>query len=446
MNNGTDPFFFPQGDEAEWVVSHPTTPTGDTIDQAAFQEEYHQESLVGERRDAPPRTMPLVSQQRHRRRPQVALVVTISAILTLVSILLLPLLLSSQFAPAAPASIQMGQVVFSSSGQLDPTSSRGVDDIVTVNLHRLGTPGYDKSFYAWLLPEDDQIKPLLLGKGIPTKGTWQILYQSPDHTNLLATFSIFRVTEEDSSSNPVTPTLDRTAWRYEGSIPNSPIPGDARHYSLLSHLRHLTAKDPTLEQIGLSGGLDIWLYRNSQKIMEYTTAARDGWPSGNSGVDLLRHQIIRTLQYLDGANYSWQDTGKVPWLIDPKAGKIGLLDFTQNQNPPGYLSHVLLHLGGLVSAPGATTTQKQLAVKIDHVMKPITFLYRDIRTDAIKLVKMSNQQILQSGGLTLLDDMATKASAAYAGQTDAVTGELQPGITWIHGQIQTLATFSVLSF
>jgi hypothetical protein len=388
----------------------------------------------------PPPTL----RQRPSRR-QLALIVSIVAIVVSAILLLLPLLLSTpRFTPAAQAPASVGRIVFSSSGQLDPTSSLGLNDTITIELHHLGNPGQNKSFYAWLLPESDQIKPLLLGKFTPTKGAWDLSYQDPGHRNLLATFSVFRVTEEDDASNPVVPTLNTAAWRYEGSIPNAPTPNDPDHFSLLSHMRHLLANEPALEKIGLAGGLEIWLFRNTGKILEYSTAARDGWASGPTGVDLLRRQVFRILQYLDGSNYSWQDTPPgTPWLIDPKAGKIGLLDFTPDQNPPGYLSHVRLHLAGLLNAPGATPEQKQIANRIDSVIKRVTPLYQDIRTDAIRLAKMSNQQILQPDGLSLLNDIANKASAAYAGQTDPKTGQLQPGISWAHGQIQTLATMTI---
>jgi hypothetical protein len=88
---------------------------------------------------------------------------------------------------------------------------------------------------------------------------------------------------------PETPPLDPKEWRYVGSIPNVPTPGDEQQYSLLSHMRHLLTKDPTLQEIGLQGGLDIWLYRNSEKILEWSSAARDSWAGGQQVIDLGPH-------------------------------------------------------------------------------------------------------------------------------------------------------------
>ncbi len=39
-------------------------------------------------------------------------------------------------------------------------------------------------------------------------------------------------------------------------------------YSLLDHLRHLLANDPDLVKLHLTGGLNTWAYRNTQKILQ----------------------------------------------------------------------------------------------------------------------------------------------------------------------------------
>ena len=41
----------------------------------------------------------------------------------------------------------------------------------------------------------------------------------------------------------------------------------------------------------------------------------------------MRRQVDRVLDYLDGAAFVWHDVPPdTPWLVDPKAGRIGLLD------------------------------------------------------------------------------------------------------------------------
>src|SRR5258708_26557925 len=133
------------------------------------------------------------------------------------------------------------------------------------------------------------------------------MYYYPNNTNLLATYSSFLETEQAANEEPIIPSLDPATLRYAGSIPDTTTTGDANHYSLLSHLRHLLAKDPTLELIGLSGGLDIWLYRNTGKILEWSSAARDDWAGGQASLALMRRQIDRVLHYLDGAAFVRRD-------------------------------------------------------------------------------------------------------------------------------------------
>src|SRR5579883_19589 len=196
-------------------------------------------------------------------RKQLTLITVVILLLLAVSALLLPVLLAQpvQLAPTtrpATASTIVGHVFFTSSGQLDPTSSEGLNDEVHLALNGLTPPAPGKSDYAWLLPDasSNEQQPVLLGTLRILKGSTQLTYASPNHTNLLATYSRFLVTEQAASADPIIPSLDPATWRYAGNIPDIPTPGDANHYSLLSHLRHLLAKDPTLEDIGLSGGLD----------------------------------------------------------------------------------------------------------------------------------------------------------------------------------------------
>jgi hypothetical protein len=247
-------------------------------------------------------------------RKQLAFIAVVISLLLAASALLLPILLAQpgQLAttphPLTAAPL-VGRVFFTSSGQLTPTSSEGLNDVVHLDLVGLMPPAPGKSDYAWLLPDTSQNEqpPVLLGTLHMLKGSAQLTYTSSTHTNLLATYSRFLVTEQAANEEPIIPSLDPATWRYAGSIPYTPTPGDANHYSLLSHLRHLLAKDPTLEGIGLSGGLDIWLYRNTGKILEWSSAARDDWAGGQSGLALMRRQIDRVLDYLDGAAFVWRD-------------------------------------------------------------------------------------------------------------------------------------------
>jgi hypothetical protein len=384
-------------------------------------------------------------------RKRLVLITVVILLLLAVSALLLPILLAQpvQLAPTSrstTAATIIGHVFFTSSGQLDPTSSEGLNDIAHLTLNSLTPPAPGKSDYAWLLPDasNNEQQPVLLGTLRILKGSAQLTYASPNHTNLLATYSRFLVTEQAASEDPIIPSLDPATWRYAGNIPDIPTPGDANHYSLLSHLRHLLAKDPTLEGIGLSGGLDIWLYRNSGKILEWSSAARDDWAGGQASLALMRRQIDRVLDYLDGAAFVWRDVPPgTPFLVDPKAGRIGLLQFVQGQNPPGYLAHIDFHLVGYTQSPGVTAQQKQLATRIDAMVIAVTALLEKVRGDATRLARMSDTALLSQEALSLLDDMETNANEAFVGQPDPATGSLQGGVTQIHDELQLLATIEV---
>ncbi len=217
------------------------------------------------------------------------------------------------------------------------------------------------------------------------------------------------------------------------------------HFSLLDHVRHLLAKDPALEQLGLAGGLDIWLYRNSGKILEWSSAARDSWAGGQQ-TTLIHRQMIRVLDDLDGAAYVY-NSGDLPpgspLLVDPLAGRIGLLEVSPTQELPAYIPHVDLHLQGVTNAPGHTKEQEQLALKIDTALMQVSSLMQKIHQDAVKLVKMDKTQLRSNDALTLLNDMVTNATNAYAGQFDPMTGGNTNGIIWIHNELQGLATMPV---
>lgn len=257
------------------------------------------------------------------------------------------------------------------------------------------------------------------------------------------------VAEQPGDQVPMMPPLDRGALRYVGSFPSLPTPGDEQHYSLLDHVRHLLAKDPTLQRIGLQGGLDIWLFRNTEKILEWSSAARDSWAGGqNSALDLVHRHMIRVLEYLDGVAYV-STTGDLPAgspvLVDPQAGRIGLLETSQTQTLPAYLVHVNIHLNGLANSPGHTEAQMQLAIKLDTALNLVASLMQRVHQDAVKLVRMDDAHLRAASALALLNDMVTNATDAYAGTFDPATGGNTNGVVWIHNEMQGLATVPVMA-
>jgi hypothetical protein len=396
---------------------------------------------------------PRLTKRPTRKLQLIMMLIMISALLVSSAVLFPSLLvepvtttLTIPRVPQQPQSV--GNLIFFSSGQLDPNSDTGLNDIVSLNLVGLTSPGPGMSDYAWLEADtaQNEIAPILLGTLSVQKGKAQLTYRDKQHTDLLASYSRLLVTEQAGSLAPDIPSLDPKTWRYQASIPDIPTPGDENGYSLLSHLRHLLAKDPTLQQIGLQGGLDIWLYRNMGKILEWSNAARDNWASND--VDLTRRGVDRVVEYLDGQAYASEDLPPgTPWLVDPKAGKPGIIDLVaaQDEQPPSYISHIEIHLMGLIQAPGHTLTQQQLATHINDVLTQIESLLKKVRSDAVQLVNMSNDQLKQQEALTLLNDMQTNATNAYVGQANPTTGAVQAGEVYVHAQLQSLATIPIMT-
>ena len=406
--------------------------------------------------DALRETLPLKTAAMVNK-PKLWPLVAAVAVLVIVSAILLPVvfpaatknahILPRYRANGAAPPESVGNVVFTSSNQLDPMSSVGLNDKITVFLENVTPPMSGMSAYAWLLSDktQDEFAPILLGKLTIVGRKALLTYQNMQHSDLLVHYSRFLVTEQASNSIPNTPPLDQKFWFYQASIPNTPTPGDEKGYSLLSHLRHLLAADPTLHEIGLQGGLDIWLYRNMGKILEWSNAARDDW-SGNTS-DLLRRQVDRVVQYLDGEAYAFRELPpKTAWLVDPLAGRPGLIDFDIAENEQelaSYISHVKIHLSGMANAPGHTEAQQQLAAHIDSVLTTVESLLKRVRSDAVQLAKMNDRQLQQQAALSILDDMQANATTAYVGQTDPSTGVTVAGEVWVHAQMQSLATLPI---
>ena len=353
---------------------------------------------------------------------------------------------SSPHVPLIPPSQIVGHVLFSSSGQINENTSQGIADQIELDLSNIHAPAAGKSYYAWLLNDDPvEGKVLLLGQLPVIHGQVHFHFNGDQqHTNLLEVTNRLLVTEEDAGTVPSTPSLDTSTWRFMAEFPQKPNPQDTvHHFSLLSHLRHLLASDPTLKLLGMPGGLDIWLFRNVQKVLEWSGSARDDW--ANQSTDLMHRHIIRILDYLDGLSYVQQDVPvDSPVLVNERIARVSLLEFdVQHQNPPGFLYHIALHLQGMVDSPGATAEQKHLAIQIDAAISKVEALLEQVHQDAKKLVMMTDTQLQQPSTLSLLDDMVKHAQDAFIGQFDPTTGEIQNGVTQIHYAIQRLATIEV---
>lgn len=361
--------------------------------------------------------------------------------------LFLVLLSATVFTTAfPPPSLLVGTVSFTSSGQIDATGTTGLNDIIDVTLSHVSVPARGQAEYAWLLPDlgDDVTPPLLLGMLHRTaNGMAHLHVTSAGNQDILASYSRFLVTEQAATSLPDGPSPDPATWRDEGAIPDVPVPGDPNRYSLLDHLRHLLAKDPELEAIGLHGGLSLWTTRNTEKVLEWSSAAQGDW-SGGQATDAIHRQVIRILDYLDGTAFVWQDVPPgTSLLVDPTTGRIGLVQLAANQPLPSYLEHLNQHLAGLAQAPGHTAAQQQLATMVYQEVTVVETHLAHARQDALQLVRMNTAQLQQQQALMLLDDLVSQANAAYVGQPDA-EGVLHDGVTTIAAQIAQLAVIPVM--
>ena len=162
----------------------------------------------------------------------------------------------NQGSTTAPQSTIVGHAFFVSSGQTGIGSNAGIADQLQISLQNIQPPLAGKSYYAWLLSDSNiQALPILLGTLPVQNGQATLTYAGDSHhTDILASYSRFLVTEEDASTPPVNYTLDKSAWIFGAAFSDVANPKDTtEHFSLLNHLRHLLAQDPKLKTAGLCG-------------------------------------------------------------------------------------------------------------------------------------------------------------------------------------------------
>lgn len=420
------------------AVSHPSLPSGP---QYAVQSSITAPLPVIK---PPPPAQP---PQSRKRTPWLYIVVAGLLIFALFAsvFFLYPLFRNANHAPVAST---VGHAFFTNSGQYTPDNDQGIADIVQVHLSNIPDPHSGKNYYFWLLPDNDITAsgsvPVLLGSS-SNGGNIDIPFGDPNNQNLLSTYSRFLVTEESSATPPVSPSLDKSTWRYYAAFSQAKDP--LTDLSLLDHLRHLLSLDPKLQKVGLNGGLDVWLYRDALNVMVLSSSLRDNQSLGTNAT-FLRRQIVRILDYLDGSQYISQveklPPGIDPVLINPTIAKVALLEFDErNQFPPGYLAHIGSHLASISQSPNVTPEQKALAIEINQSLNNVQFWLSQAHKDAQKLMQMSDAQLLQPGARLLLNDLYIQANRAFTGQFDPNTNRVQEGVTQIHADILRLATFDI---
>jgi hypothetical protein len=359
----------------------------------------------------------------------------------------------------APTKAIVGHAFFVSSGQLNGTSNQGIIDELQVDLHNLVEPASGKSYYAWLLTDKNQseVPAIFLGKISIDHSNVRFLYQGDQqHTNLLKFTSRFLITEENADVTPSNPSPDSSTWRYYAEIPQSPIPGDKLHFSMLDHFRHLLVESPELSERGLHGGMAIWLLENARRVLECANSAKDAW--ARSDAASTRSQLTCVLDYLNGIAFVHTDVPAIhPLAAEAHNAQVALLGSAPNgtdppgyvyneEVPPGYVYLIGLHLNGAVLSPQATPDQRTLAGQIDAAMNKLKDVFGQVHQDAKLLVQMTDRQLLQSSSLSILNDLVMQAQNGYAGQLDPTTGASQGGAIWIYGNLERLVTFDVMRF
>lgn len=394
--------------------------------------------------------------ERNPRRKRLWIVLAGLIILALIGSALGAYLIFFKFHNASGSSSIIGHAYFTSSGLFpaDLQQNQGIADQVHVKLENVPAPNSGKSYYAWLLNNKTlDWQPIALGRLTVDNGIANLFYGGDTlHTNLLANNSRFIVTEEDASVAPQLPSEDPEALRYYAAF--SEVKPASAPYSLYEHIGHLLAADPKVKSTtGLAGGLDTWLYRNSEKILEWAGSARDTWSASMSpgAACFMFRQLTRIMYYLDGVQYAPLSIPVTPTALQcdlPESldaiAKIGLLTpEPQVQNPPGYLYHIgVKHLHEMILLPDISSSQKTVAIQISQKLNIVTQWFQTIHSDIKALYAMSAEDLFGNKGRVTLNEVATLANDAFVGKVNAV-GPTTDGVVQIHYALQNLATFDI---
>lgn len=354
----------------------------------------------------------------------------------------------------------VGHAFYVSSGQLGD-GAQGIADQLQVDLQNVPAPPAGKSYYLWLLADKDTTSvpdflvpapihpPLLLTNNLPVQKNGTVQYKYPgdaQHNDLLSATSRLLITLQTAGQSPASPSTDTSTWIYYAQLPQAYIPKDASglHLRGLDHIRHLYYNENHLQVKGLYGGLDIWIFRNTEKIMELSTSARDDFDGTTKNYQLMHNLFIEILDYLDGIpNVHFDIPFNTPVEADNTIAQIGLLQVNQNQNPPGDLDHMLLHINELNRAPDASLQMHTLSQSIVVATTNAKTWLQKVRADAKQLFNMTPAQLTQPSARALLNDMVTQATFAYIGQLNRATNTVNPGVLQAHYDVQKLATFDI---
>ncbi len=368
---------------------------------------------------------------------------------------------------APPLSSIVGHAFYVSSGQLSD-GAQGIADQLQIDLQNVQAPPPGKSYYLWLLADKDTTPkpdllgpapihpPVLLTNNLPVQQNGIVHYAYPgdaQHNNLLSATSRLLITLEDAGKNPTGPSTDPSTWIYYAQLPQALIPKDPTGLRGLDHIRHLYYNEDHLQVLALYGGLDIWLFRNTAKLLELSTSARDDFDGTTKHYGQMHALFVGILDYLDGIpNVHIDVPPGTPVTVDPIIARVSLLTVDPTHqgvaqflatNPPGDLDHMRLHLSQLNRAPDATSQMHTLSQEIIVTLDNVKGWLQQVRTDAKQLFYMTPDQLAQPEARAVLDDLVTQVTFAYIGQLDPATNTVKPGVLQAHYNVLKLATFDI---
>ncbi len=337
-----------------------------------------------------------------------------------------------------------GQAFILSSAQWDVSSTQGDNDTLQIELHHMPAPDADKTYYAWLLSDDQNSKLILpLGPLTLTSGNVDFSYPDPQGNNLLATTSRLLITQEKRQSTPTQPSSDR---RYHAELPQQTSASGTSQPTALSSIRALLYREPSLSQLGIQDDLNIRFLRNIGKLQEWIFSARDVTePWGKPDAGFIHRQLVNVLAYLDGTEGVSADVPAGTLVPAGAASPIPLVTDPSGQGAISYISLMHKHLTALLAAPGITPRMRTLALESDKALTgDVQRELRQVRQLARALVFMQpDAQLLSPPAQTMLSKMVLLAHLAFVGKLDPATNQPQPGVAQIFYKIQGLATYDI---
>ncbi len=337
-----------------------------------------------------------------------------------------------------------GHAFFVSGGQLNESNVQGNNDQLLIELQHVPDPAPGKSYFAWLLSGNNQnaASPILLGGALPVNhGDVHFLYTgTSQHANLIGITDSLLITQEKANTTPVSPTTDKSMRSYYAELPQQTAGQGQQQPTALDSLRALLYEEQSMSNLGIHGGLNIQLLKNTGKILEWIYSAR-----GSNDASFRYREIVRTLDYLDGlANVQLDTAPGTPVLADKVLAQVPLLDRLPNQTQASYLALTEAQLASLAAAPGITAATRTLALQTKQALSGnIQSLLTQVREVATLFVAMPQGLLLQPVAQSLLDDMVALSNVAFVGRLDPATNELQPGIVQIFYNIQHLASYDL---